>query len=254
MSDRDAALEAALERVITAARAHLAAVIASSGRGDDDQVWETYVELNNASYEYDELLLETYDEVTPWETQPLDPADVDSLLEGELTSGALDLTEQPITIAVRQRRDYVIPSPAALLRVAELARRSAVKAGEVSPERGPVTSVGEAVMELLATGDGALGSLDLPELEPISGVVTVSQIDRTDHAHPNGRNSSAQRRGQEPSTAESESDTAPDSEGVGEAADESPRTSTERIDAGFVAAPGERLLHRVEEHHYSEHV
>jgi hypothetical protein len=50
MTDRHAELDAALERVISAARDHLAAVKVAEGRTDDDQVWRAYVELNNASF------------------------------------------------------------------------------------------------------------------------------------------------------------------------------------------------------------
>ncbi len=56
MSDRFVELEAALERVITSARAHLAAVKAADGAPDDDAVWNAYVALNNASHDYDVLL------------------------------------------------------------------------------------------------------------------------------------------------------------------------------------------------------
>ncbi|MFD0820305.1 hypothetical protein ACFQ0D_18790, partial [Micromonospora zhanjiangensis] len=65
------------------------------------------------------------------------------------------------------------PSVAALLRVAEAARRSGLPDGE---EVAPVEGVGEAVLELLQTGDGSLGGLDIPELEPLDGLVMVSEV------------------------------------------------------------------------------
>ena len=37
-------------------------------------------------------------------------------------------------------------------------------------------SVSEAVLELLQSGDGALGALDIPELEPLDGIVTVAEV------------------------------------------------------------------------------
>jgi hypothetical protein len=40
----------------------------------------------------------------------------------------------------------------------------------------PVESVGEAVLELLQGGDGSLSSLDVPELEPLDGLLTVSEV------------------------------------------------------------------------------
>jgi hypothetical protein len=90
----------------------------------------------------------------------------------------------PAVISVRQRRDYRVPSVAALIRVAEAARRSAL--GETAPggsatgddegDAGPVESVGEAVLELLQAGDGSMGTLDIPELEPLDGVLTVTEV------------------------------------------------------------------------------
>ena len=41
----------------------------------------------------------------------------------------------------------------------------------------PVESVGEAVLELLQSGDGSLAALDLPELEPLDGLVAVVEVD-----------------------------------------------------------------------------
>jgi hypothetical protein len=41
---------------------------------------------------------------------------------------------------------------------------------------GLVESVGEAVLELLQAGDGSLSSLDVPELEPLDGLLTVSEV------------------------------------------------------------------------------
>ncbi len=77
-------------------------------------------------------------------------------------------------ISVRQRRDYRVPSVAALLRVAEAARRDAVPRTTRTP--APVESVGEAVLELLQAGDGSLAALDVPELEPLDGLVMVSEV------------------------------------------------------------------------------
>jgi len=56
---------------------------------------------------------------------------------------------------------------AALIRVAEAARRAAPSADEEPDE--PVESVSEALLELLQSGDGSLGALDIPELEPLDG-------------------------------------------------------------------------------------
>ncbi|HYN93158.1 MAG TPA: hypothetical protein VES42_04870 [Pilimelia sp.] len=176
MTDQQVPLDAALERVIEAARAHLAAVQAAEGRVDDDDVWQAYVTLNNASYEYDELLLDAYGEVTPWDVESIDPDEADERFGVGL--GGLDGKEpddpHPQVISVRQRRDYRVRSVAALMRVADAARR----AGDVAADGGaePVEGVGEAVLELLQAGDGSLAALDVPELEPLDGVVTVTEV------------------------------------------------------------------------------
>jgi hypothetical protein len=177
MTDQQVPLDDALERVIEAARAHLTAVKAAQGRVDDDGVWRAYVTLNNTSFEYDELLLDAYGEVTPWDVEAIDPESADERFGVGL--GGVDGNEpadpHPSVISVRQRRDYRVPSVAALVRVAEAARRSA--SGESEDDDGtPVESVGEAVLELLQAGDGSLGALDVPELEPLDGVVTVTEV------------------------------------------------------------------------------
>jgi hypothetical protein len=175
MTDQNAELDAALDRVVEAARAHLAAVKAAAGRIDDDDVWQAYVDLNNASYAYDEKLLDAYGEVTPWDVESIDPDEADQRfgigVDGFDPAGSTD--PYPQVVSVRQRRDYRVPSISALLRVAEGARRSSVPEEE---DAGPVESVGEAVLELLQAGDGSLSSLDVPELEPLDGLLTVSEI------------------------------------------------------------------------------
>jgi hypothetical protein len=178
MTDRHAELDAALERVITAARDHLAAVRAADGRADDDEVWRAYVELNNASFEYDEQLLDAFGEVTPWDVDPIDPDEADKQfgigLGGADGSEPADAYEH--VVSVRQRRDYRVPSVAALLRVAETARRTAAQGAD--EPIAPVESVGEAVLELMQAADVSLGALDIPELESLDGVVVVAEVDR----------------------------------------------------------------------------
>ncbi|MEU4623807.1 hypothetical protein AB0G04_28025 [Actinoplanes sp. NPDC023801] len=173
MTDQNAELDVALDRVIEAARAHLAAVKAAAGRIDDDDVWQAYVDLNNASFAYDEQLLDAFGEVTPWDVEAIDPDEADRRF-GQITEpGAAGADPYPQILSVRQRRDYRVPSVSALLRVAETARRSAVPEDE---DAGPVESVGEAVLELLQAGDGSLSSLDVPELEPLDGLLTVTEV------------------------------------------------------------------------------
>jgi hypothetical protein len=175
MTDQYADLDAALDRVIDAARAHLAAVKAAQGRIDDDDVWRAYIALNNTSFAYDERLLDEFGEVTPWDVESIDPDEADrrfGLGVGGLDGGAAD-DPYPQVLSVRQRRDYRIPSVSALLRAAEAARQDTVPADE---DPGTVDSVGEAVLELVQAGDGSLSSLDVPELEPLDGLLTVSEV------------------------------------------------------------------------------
>src|ERR1700749_2577124 len=143
MTDQNAELDAALERVVEATRAHLAAVRAAEGRVDDDDVWQAYVNLNNASFAYDEQLLDTFGEVTPWDVEAIDPDEADQrfgLGVGGIDGGEAD-DPPPQVVSVRQRRDYRVPSVAALLRIAESARKNAIPADE---DPGAVESVGEA--------------------------------------------------------------------------------------------------------------
>ena len=79
MSDRFVELDAALDRVIASARAHLAAVKAADGAPDDDTVWSAYVALNNASHDYDVLLEDVFGEVTPWDLEEITGEDDDGL-------------------------------------------------------------------------------------------------------------------------------------------------------------------------------
>jgi hypothetical protein len=174
MTDQHEELDAALEQVVEAARAHLAAVRAAQGRIDDDDVWQAYVALNNASCDYDERLLDAFGEVTPWDVERIDPDEADERFGVGL--GGVDGEESgdphPQVLSVRQRRDYRVPSVAALIRVAEAARRASAPEEDSTPVEG----VGEAVLELLQSGDGSLAALDIPELEPLDGLVMVSEV------------------------------------------------------------------------------
>ena len=37
--------------------------------------------------------------------------------------------------------------------------------------------LGDALVELLQSGDGSLAALDIPELEPLDGIVAVTEVD-----------------------------------------------------------------------------
>jgi len=175
MSDRFVELEAALDRVIGSARAHLAAVNAADGAPDDDAVWQAYVALNNASHEYDVLLEDVYGEVTPWDLEEITGEDdeVPATLIS-VPDGPPGHDPHPHVISVRQRRDYRVPSVTALVRLAEEGRPSPADGEEYEPIR----SVADAVFELLQSGDGSMGMLDVPELDPLDGVVLVAEVDQ----------------------------------------------------------------------------
>jgi hypothetical protein len=173
MSDRTAEVEAALERVIEAARAHLAVVSGRAGAPDEEAVWRAYVALNNAAYDYDRLLSSAYDEVTPFDVEKIVEESGNGLATPPQTGWITPTGDDPHprVVSVRQRRDYRVPSVAALLSLAREVRRES-PAGEE-----PIGSVGEAIIELLEAGDGSLGMLDVPELEPLDGVVMVAEVD-----------------------------------------------------------------------------
>jgi hypothetical protein len=173
MTDSFAELDAALDRVVAAARAHLEAVKAADRERDDDAVWRAYVALNNASHEYDEVLNDVFGEVTPWDLEEISGDEAEGGRGGAFTGADLPAPADdphPAVISVRQRRDYRVPSVAALLALAETARGTGAEPTE------PITSVGDAVLELLQSGDGSLGMLDLPELDPLDGVVVVAEV------------------------------------------------------------------------------
>jgi hypothetical protein len=174
MTDEHAHLDEALEKVIAAARTHLAAVRAADGRVDDDGVWKAYVDLNNSSFAYDDALLDAFGEVTPWDVDAIDPELADEKV-GAMAELANADDPYARLISVRQRRDYRVPSVAALIKAAESARREAMDGEEGAEE--PVESVGEAVLELLQSGDGSLSALDVPELEPLDGLVAVAEVE-----------------------------------------------------------------------------
>jgi len=175
MTDDHADLDAALEAVFTAARAHLAAVKAADGRVDDETVWQAYVALSNASYDYDGLLLDVFDEVTPWNVPS--PADGERQFGVEPDGLAEDAGDPyPQVVSVRQRRDYQVPSVTALLAAADQARAGVPGDERDDQSDAPITTVGEAVLELLQAGDGSLAALDIPELEPLDGIVTVAEV------------------------------------------------------------------------------
>lgn len=138
-----AEVRAAAEAVKAALDAHLAAVERRSGE-DDPAVYEAFNELAAAAEEYDELLYDRYDEVTPFEI----PGGEDSLPP---YAGP----EEPNALSVLIRRDYAVVEPQRLL----------AQAGRVADLDEDVASDAEAANGAGSSVHAALGVL-FGEFEP----------------------------------------------------------------------------------------
>ncbi|GHH75294.1 hypothetical protein GCM10018793_18270 [Streptomyces sulfonofaciens] len=128
----------AAEAVKTALDRHLAAVERRSG-DDDPAVYEAFNELAAAAEEYDELLYDRYDEVTPFE------------IPGAEETPPYAGPEEPNALSVLIRRDYAVVEPQRLL-----AQAGRVEAAD--EEGTTVEGAGDTVQ-------GALGIL-FGEFEP----------------------------------------------------------------------------------------
>ncbi|MER5491942.1 hypothetical protein [Streptomyces sp. NPDC002490] len=102
-----AEVRAAAEAVKAALDRHLAAVESRSGE-DDPAVYEAFNELAVAAEEYDELLYDRYDEVTPFEI----PGAEDAL-------PPYVGPEEPNALSVLIRRDYAVVEPQRLMAQAQ---------------------------------------------------------------------------------------------------------------------------------------
>ncbi|MET7599719.1 hypothetical protein ACWERY_37310 [Streptomyces sp. NPDC004082] len=102
-----AEVRAAAEAVKTALDRHLAAVERRTGE-DDPAVYEAFNELAAAAEEYDELLYDRYDEVTPFEIPGTDD-----------TLPPYTGPEEPNALSVLIRRDYSVAEPQRLLAQAQ---------------------------------------------------------------------------------------------------------------------------------------
>ncbi len=161
----------ALERVVVLAREHLAAIL--TGRSAEE-IHDAYVALNNASVEYDELLLERFGAVTPWEVDWLDRVGPEQPL---LEPDASEQTSGGRCLSVRARYDYCVTSPEALFQAVARA------AGTVDEGRGaavPPDSVGEAVYELVHSRGQPFTALDCPGLQVLGGFLLVHAVGDTD--------------------------------------------------------------------------
>jgi hypothetical protein len=146
------ALKEALDR-------HLAAVEARSGE-QDPAVQEAYDELQQAAEEYDELLFEVHEEVTPFEFGP-DVAPHPSAI----------LDEARPVISLYLRRDYAITDPEVLTAAGRAAAPEPALDGEEAP--GEPANLGGALYELMhAEGvDGLDEAAQDVGLEPLGGTV-----------------------------------------------------------------------------------
>jgi hypothetical protein len=138
-----AEVRAAAEAVKTALDRHLAAVERRTG-DDDPDVYEAFNELAAAAEEYDELLYDRYDEVTPFE-----------IPGGDDTLPPYTGPEEPNALSVVIRRDYAVVEPQRLL--AQAQRVEAVEEDGATASEGFDAASG--------TVHGALGVL-FGEFEP----------------------------------------------------------------------------------------
>jgi hypothetical protein len=138
-----AEVRAAAEAVKTALDRHLAAVERRTG-DDDPTVYEAFNELAAAAEEYDELLYDRYDEVTPFE-----------IPGGDDTLPPYTGPEEPNALSVVIRRDYAVVEPQRLL--AQAQRVEAVEEDGATATEGFDAAAG--------TVHGALGVL-FGEFEP----------------------------------------------------------------------------------------
>ncbi|MFB7248063.1 hypothetical protein CW362_23175 [Streptomyces populi] len=138
-----AEVRAAAEAVKAALDRHLAAVERRTG-DDDPDVYEAFNELAAAAEEYDELLYDRYDEVTPFE-----------IPGGDDTLPPYTGPEEPNALSVVIRRDYAVVEPQRLL--AQAQRVEAVEEDGATASEGFDAAAG--------TVHGALGIL-FGEFEP----------------------------------------------------------------------------------------
>ncbi|MET8678654.1 hypothetical protein ABZW18_14020 [Streptomyces sp. NPDC004647] len=131
-----AEVRAAAEAVKAALDRHLDAVERRSGE-DDPTVYAAFNELAAAAEEYDELLYDAYDEVTPFE------------IPGDGTMPAYTGPDEPSALSVLIRRDYTVLEPQRLLsqaqRVADLDPDVEIGGGENGAEGEARSSVHAAL-------------------------------------------------------------------------------------------------------------
>ncbi|MCK7623136.1 hypothetical protein MUU72_08495 [Streptomyces sp. RS10V-4] len=125
-----AEVRAAAEAVKAALDRHLDAVERRSGP-DDPAVYAAFDELAAAAESYDELLYDTYDEVTPFE------------IPGNDTLPAYAGPEEPSALSVLIRRDYTVAKPQRLLHQAQ--RIAALDPDAADDAAGPTADAAAVV-------------------------------------------------------------------------------------------------------------
>lgn len=148
--------------------AHLAACTARSGEADP-RVQEAYDAVRSAAEDYDDVLFDTYGEVTPFEF-----ADVAVPRE--------DDASVPTRVGLYLRRDYDIGDVEELLSAGRVAAVESASQDEGPAITDEVTSVGRAVWELL-NANGVDGFDEVAEeagLELVGGTVWLLDEDPSD--------------------------------------------------------------------------
>ncbi|HSK27602.1 MAG TPA: hypothetical protein VK894_11900 [Jiangellales bacterium] len=161
----------ALDVLVAALRTHLEACESSAGEGDP-RVQAAYTALRSAADRYDDVLFETYEEVTPWEFAG------DGLVDVEYEGEAVDSGR--LTVLVR--RDYELGDPERLLEAGRAAYAEAYPADPPEAARADVTHPGRALYQMLhAYGvDGFDEAAEEAGLTTVGGTVWVQSLDPDD--------------------------------------------------------------------------
>lgn len=165
-SDTDR-LSAALGTLVDALREHLAAALERSGEGDK-RAQTAYTRLRTAAKEYDDLLFDLTQEVTPWEF----------LERGTKSPEFEDRAAAPDSVTVLVRRDYGLADLVGLL---EAGREAYAELYPDEPREAGAADVshpGRAIYQLLhAFGvDGLDLRAESAGLSPRGGTVWVQAL------------------------------------------------------------------------------
>lgn len=171
-----AEVRAAVEAVKAALDRHLDAIENRTGE-DDPAVYQAFEGLASAAEAYDELLYDTYDEVTPFEV-PLGDTLPDYSGPGE-----------PGAISVLIRRDYTVADPQRLRRQAEgVSATAAAEGGDIGAAVGALfgeyepDEIAERHKEFgLEEGDSTLWVTAAEPAEP--GEWLAAPFDQADPRH-----------------------------------------------------------------------